>query len=115
MHQTRAANHFSLLPSAFCLLPSYVEKDLLDMNDVLEIEDPAQNHLDGQREHDQEQVRTDVVARRAHLQIEAAERTFRGGGCEAEVEQDQAEAEGFADDAEIRQRHRMRLDPDKLR
>src|SRR5687768_10359973 len=54
---------------------SYVEEDLLDIDEVLQIEQPPQNHLDRQRHHDEEKHRADVVPRRAHLQIEPAERT----------------------------------------
>src|SRR3954468_24490750 len=52
---------------------SYIQKDLLYVHQVLQIEQPAQDHLDREREHGQEEVGADVVTGRAHLLEEAAE------------------------------------------
>src|SRR5213593_4126332 len=64
---------------------SYIEKNLLDMHDVFQVEQPAQHHLDGQRHHDQKEKCADVVARRSHLQIEAPEWSVRQQRRQAQI------------------------------
>src|SRR5712671_584547 len=90
-------------PSSLVRPLSYIEENLLNMKDVFQIEQPAQHHLDRQRHHDQEKVRADVIPRRAHLQIEAAERSNGHYGRQAEVCADESESEDLADDPELRQ------------
>src|SRR5947207_546393 len=82
--------------------PSYVEENLLDVNDVLEIEEPPQDHFDRQQHHDQEEERADVVTRRAHLQIEAAERSGREQRRKTHVPENERNAEDLADRPELR-------------
>ena len=48
-----------------------VEEEFRNRHDVLQVEDPAREHLDRQRHHHQEQEHVDVVARRAQLLVVA--------------------------------------------
>src|SRR3954454_7882185 len=96
----KAAGLAPLVPRPSSLVPplSYIEEDLLNMQDVLQIEQPAQNHLDRQRHHDQEQIRTDVVTGRAHLVVEAAKWSDCHDGRQTEVGADEREPENLPDD-----------------
>ena len=48
---------------------SYVEEDLGQRHDVLQVERPAQDHLDRQRDHGEQQEHEHSVAPRAHLVV----------------------------------------------
>src|SRR5438034_892958 len=46
---------------------SDIEEEFRNRDDILQVEQPARQHLDWQRHHHQEQERADVIPRRAHL------------------------------------------------
>src|SRR5688500_17181472 len=96
-HERASSTH------APCLMPhavskSYIENNLLNVNEILEVEQPPQNHLDRQRHHEQEEKRPDVVARGAHLQIETAERTHRQNHRQSEIQQHEDDTGRLADE-----------------
>src|SRR4051812_18465740 len=101
----KAACSAPLVPRPSSLVPllSYIEEDLLNMQDVLQIEQPAQDHFDRQRHHDQEQIRADVVTGRAHLVVETAKWPDCHDGRQTEIGADEREPENLANDPELQQ------------
>src|SRR3954470_20416018 len=87
----KAAGSAPLVPRPSSLVPplSYIEKNLLNMKDVLQIEQPAQDHLDRQRHHDQEEIRADVVTGRAHPVVETAKWSDRHDRRHSEIGADE--------------------------
>src|SRR3989442_5719760 len=53
--------------------PSYVEENLGQRDDVLQVEQPAQDHLDGQGKHREDEHHEHAVAPRAHLLVVLAQ------------------------------------------
>src|SRR5258708_7240030 len=93
---------------------SYVEENLLNVNDVLQVEEPPEHHLDGQRQHGQKQERSDIEPRPTHLQVEAAEGPGSQQRWQAEIQEHQDDPEDLADQPDVRQWHGQSLDPDQL-
>src|SRR5262249_43558668 len=56
--------------SEAAMLSLGVEEVFGDIDDVLQVHDPAQHHLDWQRGHEQEQIHEHHVANEAHFDVE---------------------------------------------
>src|SRR5688500_2455217 len=94
---------------------SYVEAELRDVHEVLQVEDPAQVHLDRERQHDEGEVHADEKTDGAHLLVEAPEHRLREYRREqAHVQRHEGEPEDLAEEPEVRHPGLEDLDPDDL-
>src|ERR1051325_3912333 len=84
-------------PTPFFSAISNVEEEFRNADDVLQVEDPAQKHLDRERHHREEQEHADVEPRRAHLLVVRLEHGLGQNPRQREhVEQDQEDPEDIA-------------------
>src|ERR1022692_195834 len=95
---------------------SDIERKLLDVDDVLEVEDPSEVHLDGHREHDEEQVHAYEEAHHPHLFVETPEeRLGEKARQRTEIEEDEEYSRQLALQPERRERRLQPLDPEDFR
>src|SRR6266498_5602427 len=95
--------------------PSYVERELGDVDDVLQVEDPAQIHLDGKSQHDEGEIDADHVPGDAHLLEEAPQERLRQDERQrADVEAHDGQSEDLPPEPEVGQSSLQDLDPDDL-